>query len=421
MLIRSNFPGTWRLEPSVAAALFVAWLWSSNGFAAPKIILHDPAYLAAARRCVGEGDPQLAPAVARLRDDAEHALHAGPFSVVNKQAVPKSGDKHDYMSLGPYWWPNPETPDGLPYVRHDGRRYPGIRELPNRTDLGQMTGAVETLSLAYYFTGDERFADRAALLIRAWFLDPKTRMNPNLNYGQAIRGVNDGRGVGIIETRSFANVLDSVGLLADSSAWTEADQRGLVAWFDQYFNWLLESDLGRDERAAKNNHGTYFDIQAASFAYFVGKTDLATEVLRDVGPRRIAVQIEPDGRQPLELERTNAWSYSIGNLTGLVTLARMADNFDVDLWNYHTADGRSLAKAIDFLLPFGTGQRDWEYQQISGFSPDSFYPLLRTAAEKYPTGPYINRLADVPPQETSSRSRLLQGPLAIQQAGTRRP
>ena len=141
---------------------------------------------------------------------------------------------------------------------------------------------------------------------------------------------------------------------------------------------------------------------------------MATEVLRDVGPRRIAVQIEPDGRQPLELERTNAWSYSIGNLTGLVTLARMADNFDIDLWNYKTEDGRTLAKAIDFLLPFGTGQRGWEYQQISGFSPDSFYPLLRAAAEKYPAGKYRDLLAQTPPRDASNRSALLHRPLGIE-------
>ncbi len=395
------------LAKVVTAALLVALVWSSNLVAAPKVILRDASWLAEARERVRGDDPELAPAVEELRHDAQRELKRGPYSVVNKEAMPPSGDKHDYMSLGPYWWPNPGTPDGLPYVRHDGRRFPGIRKIPNRTHLGDMSGAVETLALAYYFTDDEQFADRAALLVRTWFLDPTTRMNPNLNFGQAIRGINDGRGVGIIETRMFANVLDSVGLIADSPAWTDADQRGLVDWFDKYLQWLLDSDLGRDERAAENNHGTYFDIQAASFAYFVGNTDLAKEVLRDVGPRRIAVQIEPDGSQPLELERTNAWSYSVGNLGGLITLARMGDKFGIDLWTYQTSDGRSIRKALDFLLPYGVGEREWDYQQIGGFSRESFYPLLRAAAEKYPDGSYLSQLAKIGPRKANQRSQLV--------------
>lgn len=380
--------------------------------AAPKVLLWDAEWVEEARGRVNDGDEQLASAVERLRRRAQRALRPGPFSVVNKDALPPSGDKHDYMSLGPYWWPNPDTPNGLPYVRRDGRRYPGIYEIPNRSDLGDMTETVQTLSLAYYFTGDEEYAQRATLLLRAWFLDPATRMNPHLEYGQAIRGVNEGRGIGIIETRSFANVLDSVGLLAESDSWTAADQRGMADWFNDYLQWLLESDHGHAERAAKNNHGTYFDIQAAAFAHFVGNSKLAIEVLRDVGPRRIAVQVEPDGSQPLELARTKAWSYSVGNLSGLVTLARMAERLDVDLWGFETDDGRSIRKAIDFLLPFGVGEREWAYQQIGGWSPRSFYPLLQTAAEKYPDGPYRTLLAKTPRQD-SGRSILTVRPLEL--------
>lgn len=405
-----------RLCPFAAAVLLAAPAWSSVLSAAPKVILWDGAWLEEARERVHNGDPQLAPAVERLRRDAQHALNDGPFSVVNKDAVPPSGDKHDYMSLGPYWWPNPDRPDGLPYVRHDGRRYPGILKIPNRTDLGKMSGAVETLAQAFYFTDDEAFAERATLLVRAWFLDPATRMNPHLKYGQAIRGINEGRGIGIIETRSFANVLDSVGLLADSTSWTKVDQRGLEIWFNAYLQWLLESDPGRKERAAKNNHGTYFDIQAASFAYFVGKSDLAMGVLRDVGPRRIAIQIEPDGSQPLELTRTNAWSYSIGNLSGLLTLARMAQHVGVDLWSYESADGGSIRKAIDFLLPFGLGEEEWSYRQIGGWSARPFDPVLRTAAEKYPDGPYQSLLAKVPRRKSADRRNLLWHPLAHKSA-----
>lgn len=389
------------------AWLLVSFAWPVRLVAAPRVFLWNAARLEENRQRVRDGDQRLAEAVERLRRDAQRAMEAGPFSVVNKDATPPSGDKHDYMSLGPYWWPNPDTPDGLPYVRRDGRRYPGTRDIPNRRDLGEMCDAVATLATAYFFTDDETYAGRAVLLIRTWFLDPDTRMNPHLDYGQAIRGRNTGRGIGIIETRGFARVVDAVGLLADSSAWTAADQQALQRWIAQYLHWLTESDHGRDEAAAENNHGTYYDIQVASFAAFVGKTKLAADVLRAAGPRRIAVQVEPDGSQPLELARTKAWGYSVANLKGLITLATMAEHQGIDLWHYQSDDGRGIRQAIDFLLPFASGDKEWPYQQLGGWSPRPFHPVLRIAAEKYPDGPYREALAKIPSRAASRRSMLI--------------
>jgi hypothetical protein len=357
------------------------------------------------------GESDLQPAIEQLRRDSIRALTVGPFSVVNKEVTPPSGDKHDYMSQAPYWWPNPDTPTGLPYVRRDGERNPEIFQNRNRLELGEMIDAVETLSLGYYFTGERRYADRAALLLRTWFLDPSTRMNPHLEFGQHIPGINTGRGAGLIETRLLVRVIDSLGVLAESQIWTDADQRAIERWFDQFLQWMLDSKHGRDEAAAKNNHGTYYDVQVVTFALFLNRRDLATKVLRGAGDKRIAVQIEPDGRQPLELARTKAWSYSVGNLAGLMTLARLGEHVGVDLWNYETGDGRSMRAAIDFLAPFGIGEREWTYQQFSGFSPELCEPLLRTAAVKYP-GPHFQALsAKLPPVSASSRSKLLSSPL----------
>jgi hypothetical protein len=376
--------------------------------AEPRVFLLNGPRIEETRQRIANGESELKPPLAQLRHNAEQLLHAGPYSVVNKKATPPSGDKHDYMSRAPYWWPNPNTSDGLPYVRRDGERNPGTHESPNRGDLGKLTDTVETLSLAYYFTHEETFANRAALLIRAWFIDPQTRMNPNFQFAQAIRGVNTGRGLGLIESRLFTKIVDSVGLLTESRAWSDGDQRAIEHWFAEYLDWMLTSENGRAESRAQNNHGTYYDVQVASFALFLGKKEIAIEVLESAKTKRIALQIEPDGRQPLELVRTKAWGYSLGNLSGLMSLACLGEHVDVDLWNYQTSDGRSIRRAIDFLLPFGVNGEKWPYQQIDGFSATAIQPILRRCAEKYADGQYAALLSKLQPLNETSRIRLLE-------------
>ena len=223
------------------------------------------------------------------------------------------------------------------------------------------------------------FAAKAAQLLRAWFIDGATRMNPNLQYAQAIPGINTGRGIGLIETRGLTRVVDAIGLLAGSKHWTTADQKGMADWFSSFLEWMQQSKNGRDEAAAKNNHGTFYDVQVVSFALFLGKTAWAKSVLETAKTKRIAVQIEPDGRQPLELARTKAWSYSVGNLDGLMLLARLGENVGVDLWNYETRDGRSIRKALEFLQPFASGEKKWSYQQLGEWPPQILLPLIRRA------------------------------------------
>ena len=344
----------------------------------------------------------IAPALIKLERDAQKALTAGPFSVTSKSVTPPSGDKRDYMSQAPYFWPDPNSPNGLPYIRRDGERNPEIDRINNHRVKDQMEAAVETLALAYHFKRDEAYAEKAAQLLRTFFLDPETRMNPNLEFAQGIPGINTGRGIGLIETRGLTKVVDAIELLRGSKAWTMADQKGMETWFGNFLQWMLESKHGRDEAAAKNNHGTFYDVQVVSFALFLGKQSFAKSVLEAVKTKRIAVQIEPDGRQPLELARTRAWSYSVGNLDGLMQLARLGERLDVDLWNYETADGRSIRKALDFLVPFALGEKKWTYQQLGAWPPQMLFPLIRRAASHYGDA----RFAKVPALSVDDRSNL---------------
>jgi hypothetical protein len=373
----------------------------------PRTFLLNPDALAAAKMSIARHDPAVRPAWDSLRAEAEKALSASRFSVVDKAVAPPSGDKHDYMSQAPYFWPNPATPNGLPYIRKDGERNPEINQITDHRAIDGLVADTQALGLAFYFSGDERYAAKAALLLRAFFVDARTRMNPNLEYAQFIPGVNTGRGIGLIETRGFVRVADAIGLLAGSHAWIAADDRAVKQWYAAFLAWMQESRNGKDESAAKNNHGTYYDLQVAAYALFLDRAPLATRVLEEAKQKRIALQIEPDGRMPLELARTNAWSYSTGNLDGLTELATLGDRAGVDLWHFETADGRSIRKAILYLAPYAFGDKKWDAQQINGFNGSALYVVLRRAAAHYDDDAFRKVVARVPPATSTDRANLV--------------
>jgi hypothetical protein len=287
------------------------------------------------------------------------------------------------MSMGPYWWPNPDTKDGLPYIRKDGERNPEIYKITDHVYEGKMTNAVYSLSLAHYITNDPKYSNKAVQLIRVWFLDDSTKMNPNLNYAQGIPGICTGRGIGIIELSSIYNIIDAVKILETSNEWSGKDDEKIRNWLEKYLNWLTISQYGNDEFNWKNNHGSWYDLQTASIALFLGKVELAKEIIERVKTKRIDLQIKPDGKQPLELERTKSWGYSVFNLNALFHLAYLGDNVGVDLWNYETPDGGSIRKALDYILPFTLNMDEWKYEQIQKIDIDSIYPLLILAEKKF--------------------------------------
>jgi hypothetical protein len=348
----------------------------------PRVFLLDAKMLAEIKSA-GPGDPRRQAVVRAATAAADKAMPEGPFSVMQKGVVPPSGDKHDYMSQAPYFWADPTKPNGLPYIRRDGERNPELKKISDHDNLGRLGEDSRNLALAYYLTGNASYGDRAALLLRTWFLDPATKMNPNLEFGQGIPGINTGRGIGLIETRAFMPAMDAVGLLAGSKAWGASDQEGMRIWLGQFLHWMRTSDKGKDEDAAKNNHGTWYDLQVTDYALFLGDRQLAVNTLNRLKTRRIAVQIEPDGRQPLELARTNAFSYSVGNLDGLMQLAWLGQHVGVDLWNFRTADGRCIRAAIDFLLPYAEGKEQWNYPEIGGFHGAALLHQLQRAETEY--------------------------------------
>lgn len=311
---------------------------------------------------------------------------------MHKKQMPPSGDKHDYMSQAPYWWPDPSKPDGLPYIRRDGERNPELKKISDSDEMDALIADVELLGLAYYYTRQERYAAFAAKLIKTWFLKAKTRQNPNLNFSQGIPGINKGRGIGIIESRYLYKVIDAAILLRGSKKWSQKDHQALQSWFANYLNWLRESPLGQDEADEHNNHGTFYDVQVVSFALFTGQTQIAERQL-NVSKQRLATQLATDGSQPHELARTASWGYANMNLSGFMLLARLAENLQLDLWHYETTDGKGIYKALDWLLPYVETDKDWPYKQIKPKDYDHTVEILRWAHQAYGGSAYL-RLAN---------------------------
>ena len=345
----------------------------------PRTILARPELLRATARLVKEQNVNIMPAYSALMRAADSSLRIGTISVIQKSTVPPSGDKHDYLSLAPYWWPDSTKPGGLPYVRRDGQMNPQTRIDHDGLRFGALTNAVEALALAYWFTGEERYASHASFLLRGWFITPQTRMNPNLRFAQAILGVTEGRGIGILDLRHFPRLLDAVRLVDGSTSWTTPDRSQFEGWLREYLTWLRESRNGKDERAEKNNHGTLFDMQAASLALFLGDSAYAREMLNESAVSRVDSQIAATGAQQLELDRTRPIHYSLFNLDAFTQLAEMSRHTGANLWRYRSATGGSIAQALRFIAPYADGTRKWSKPDIVPVAPEDAAVALRRA------------------------------------------
>jgi Alginate lyase len=324
---------------------------------------------------IQNNDPDYIPAYKQLLKDANKALKFQPVSVMDKTATPPSGDKHDYMSIAPYWWPNPNKASGLPYIRKDGLINPEVKDYPDKENMPKLCESIYILSLAYYFSENEKYAEHAAELIKVWFLNEDTKMNPNLNFGQAIKGVTDGRAEGMIDTRHFIFVIDGVELLKVSPYWTDSNHEDLKKWFSSFIKWMNESPIAQDEFEAKNNHGVWFDAQQLSYALFIDDLKLAKKII-ETSISRIDKQMSKEGSFPLELERTTSLHYSTFIMNAFVIIGQLSDQLGVDLWNYKTKSGKSLKLAYDFLLPYITKEKVWTSPQIKPFNFSDAFPIL---------------------------------------------
>ncbi len=343
--------------------------------------------------------------MAAIHTAAQGALARGPYSVVDKSTLPPSGDPHDYWHPAPYYWPNPLTPSGRPYVSRDGRRVPGTRlyepesDKYDRTRLQRLFDDTLILALAWHHFDDRRFAEHAASLVRTWFLNPSTAMNPSLTYAQVRYGHNNdlGSSSGIIEMKDLYYFLDAVSLLQACGQLSAEEESSLKQWFSRYLHWLQTSSQGQKERASANNHGLYYDLQVASIAAFLGEPLVLRDTIRDSG-FRILQHFEANGYQPQEMKRTMTAHYCCFNLQGWIHLAQLAEAIGEDLWSFEGKDGRGIKAGMYWLLSH-LGQ-NWPYEQIESFDYQRFYPIYYVCRAKYGIWPEIEeKAANVPAPE----------------------
>ncbi|WP_375586519.1 alginate lyase family protein [Cyclobacterium xiamenense] len=352
-------------------------------------ILLDGTLMEKARERISFGTRQpLLPAVQALLREADQKLQEGPFSVTHKKQLPPSGDVHDYTSMGPYWWPDPKKADGLPYIRRDGEVNPEYYDYKDKEELGKLMAALRVLSQAHYFSENEAYAAQAINLIRIWFLDPETKMNPNLNYAQRIPGRTEGRGIGIIDTRSFSEIPDILYILSGSDHWDGAVENGMRDWIRLYLDWLINSTHGKDEAVHGNNHTTWYFAQTIPLALYLDQYERADSLVRVGLPLILDEMIEGDGSQPKELDRTRSWDYSAMNLLGIMSYAQAAAQSGRDLWNYENPKGGSIRKALEFMVPYLSEKKDWPYTQIQEKRNERLVEPLAIAARVYRYKPY---------------------------------
>jgi len=294
----------------------------------------------------------------RILKAANAALDEAPVTITAFHAKLSDGGPNDFYSNGDYWWPNPNTTNGLPYVQRDGQTNPD-NFVAHRQAIRQLSDAVAALGAAYKITDDDKYAKKSADLLKVFFLDEATRMNPNLQYAQAIPGVSKGRGTGIIDSLHLVEIPKAVEVMEKSPAFPKDVDKGLKKWFADYTEWMTTSKNGHDEANAGNNHAVAFWLQVAVFAEFNNDEKNLAECRRRYKQIFVPVQMAKDGSFPKELARTKPYGYSIFQLDNMATLCQVLSTDGNDLWNFALPDGPGIHKAVEYMYPFLDDKSTW--------------------------------------------------------------
>jgi len=298
--------------------------------------------------------------IARASSPPQRATWTCHRTITSYPTSRSPGGVRDYFSQADYFWPNPQDPGGK-YINRDGQSNPDNFN-DHRKAMIALSIQMPALTAAWVLTGDRRYGQLAGDHLRAWFIDPDTRMNPNLEYSQGVHGVSTGRSYGIIDTLHLVEVARAASIIAPTIL-TSSEQQALHDWFRAYLHWMKTSEKGIAERDTVNNHAVCWALQAAEFARFIDDQETREEVRTQFKTLFVPGQMALDGSFPKELARTKPYSYSIFNFDILATLCQSLQGDGPSLYSFVLPDGRGICKAAAFLYPYLRDKGTWPYKQ----------------------------------------------------------
>ncbi|CAK0754778.1 hypothetical protein CCP3SC1_230023 [Gammaproteobacteria bacterium] len=365
------------------AFLFLVLIIPVRGNSAEsRTFLYDKTYLQASKDAWQSGAPWANIAMTSLQASADRKLLGDSYSVTKTFgliSVP-GATPHDFISIGAYFWPNPKTANGLPYIKRPGHVNPNSGG--SLSQFGKVSIAIHRLGLMYFFTENEVYAERAAELVRIFFIRSETRMNPNSRFGKVIPGVSMEGGFVVAGMSNYFRLLyEGLGLIEASPHWRRANKLAMQQWSSRFLDWMEFSVAGRKEFRNPGNHGSNYDLLGALLSMYIDDTAGAKRYVRHY-LTRIPVQFAADGTQPLEMPHANNFMYSVYNLKVAADIADIGKRLGIDVWNFSTADGRGIRKSIDFLTPYMKGVASWTSWPGEAFArtPARYHALLQQAA-----------------------------------------
>lgn len=330
------------------------------------LVFYNEAHLKLVKAKIKSKDPYFLKNYEAIIKSGNKALNYVADPVNNKTLMPASNDKHDYLTYAPYRWPDTTKADGLPWIAKDGIINPVSRDLStDNTRKTDFFNAINNLAFSYYFSDEPKYAQRAIDLIKVWYLNPATKVNPNMNFGQAVPGSSNGSKAGIQEWKPQSSVLNALQLFDKAGVLPRDVKIGMNDWLTKYLTWLTTDEMAISTKFTGQNHATSYSEQVVGLMMYLGKDTEAKTVIEDVKLSLIANQIMPDGSQPKEMGRTKSVNYSSENLWAFTQLTLMGRKLGIDLWDYESKDGRSLKKAFNYLSPFVLNPKDWPKKQIT--------------------------------------------------------
>lgn len=333
-----------------------SYLWTNGATGDPFVL--DISILNFNKNEIAKGNRHLIQAKNELINEADKVMSKKEaYSVTFKTQTPPSGSKNDYYSLARYYWPNKNKRSNSSYVYRDGVVNPEINSIPDHDMLANISSDVYTLGLAYYFSGEEKYVTKINSLIKVFFVDARTKMNPNLKFAQLIKGSNKNSNV-TIGAVSFVNLIDGLQLVSNSKSVDSQSFRSVRGWFGQFANWIVNQKSLDKERYANNNTGIYYTVQVTTYSMFSGNQEYAKTFFSAQSKRIIKEQIDSEGKLVNELKRAKPWDYVSYTVSALSDLHSLSNRLSIPV--------QGIDKVFDWLKPYANGKVQWNYSKGNG-------------------------------------------------------